>query len=120
MPTEWPKTAFCRLSLSAILVAGGSDAFAQQQLSEVELRELITGKVAHWDSGNLTEYHAHGTFTFKSVNTISGTWEISGGKLCYHRPNLTLPNCDQFYRDSTGPYIVSNRGVKYRFKVAAQ
>ncbi|MBS0541738.1 MAG: hypothetical protein JSR47_23440 [Proteobacteria bacterium] len=114
-PLAW-RTAMVAFVLSGGLASG--EALAQQQLTEPELRALITGKAARWDTGNLTEYHADGTFSFKGVNVVSGKWEISGGKVCYHRENASsVPNCDLFYRDSTGPYIVSTRGVKYRFTV---
>jgi len=109
---------FVLASTVAGLVSAG-DALAQAELTEAELRDLITGKVAHWDSGNLTEYHADGTYAFNGARTgRKGKWHISGNRICYDSGT-----CDEVFKDERSFYIMSVRvgntegALRYRFTI---
>jgi hypothetical protein len=98
---------------SAVAVGSAGDALAQdRELTEAELRDLITGKVAHWDTGTFTEYHADGTYAFIRVRAgqkQTGKWHISGNRLCYDDGNPASTACDDVYKDDRGFFIMAVR-----------
>lgn len=102
-------------ALFAVLLSATS-VMAQQPLTDSELKIMLVGHSSTFSDGGVAEYNTDGTYSFKSPNgkVFNGKWTIAGGRVCYEFAGGGN-RCDTYFKDASGPYLLSARGNQYRF-----
>ena len=105
--------------MSCIAIAAASTAYAQQQLTDDELKSTVVGKRIVWGSastGVTSVYNADGTykaFNNSSGRTDEGKYQVAGGRVCVDFTN-NVSRCDRIFRDGEGIYLLNGQGTKFR------
>jgi hypothetical protein len=95
--------AAARLAVAAGLVLSGLSvqALAQdsKKLSDIQIKRLITGNILTDDAHYRDHFLPGGKYEGVSMGrTYIGTWEVSGGELCFTRKADEKPDCNEIWQ----------------------
>ena len=111
--------AFLRACGIVFALFAANSAFAQQQLGDAEITQLITGKALVYEKeGLVSRFHAGGHYSFERAGATSvGKWEVKGDRICIDMDD-GRKRCDEVFKEWPGYYIRNERGSRYSFEVA--
>jgi hypothetical protein len=70
-----------------------------KKLSDIQIKRLITGKILTDDVHYRDHFLPGGKYEGVSMGrTYSGTWEVSGGELCFTRKAGENPECNEIWQ----------------------
>jgi hypothetical protein len=98
--------AVLKLAAAAGFVLSGSpgQVFAEdfKKLSNMQIRRLVTGKIFTDDVRYRDRFLPGGKYEGVSMGkSFSGTWEVSGGELCFTRLAGEKPDCNEIWQSQT-------------------
>jgi hypothetical protein len=108
--------AVVSIAVTALLIA--TNAVAQQQASDNEIKAAFSGKTVEWGSDGVADYKTDGSYEYFSIaqgKNFRGKYSVVDGSLCADFAN-GLKRCDKILKDDKGFYMM-NKGFQYRAKI---
>jgi hypothetical protein len=92
-----PRLAAAGFVLSGLSVQSLAEDF--ERLSDSQIKRLVTGNILTDDAHYRDHFLPGGKYEGVSMGrTYSGTWEVSGGELCFTRKAGEKPECNEIWQ----------------------
>lgn len=107
--------------LAAAIVLVSTAAWAQQQMTDAEIRSFIVGKTVNYSDGGSSQFFEDGQTSYtrpSGETTPKAPYSISNGRVCIDFAN-GRSRCDRYFKDASGPYLLNASGNQYRMTTAA-